>query len=665
MRGILLFVSWRFYDLRIGGIYRQIGKYAVLIVVFDLIYLMKITAMKKTPPSFFCGMLIAILFSFVSAPSAKATCSAQFSHYSGNNPDSIHFYPLVTSSSGYYWTFGDGSAASYLATPWHLYSAPGTYQVCLVVNDSGVYCTWCDSITIPPPPCNAQFNYYALLNNPDSLHFYPTTTSAIGYYWSFGDGNHSYSPTPWHHYANAGIYYVCLTISTAPGVYCSWCDSIFITSNANCNAQFYHYASGNNPDSVHFYPATTNANGYYWSFGDNTTSGQATPWHHYANAGTYYVCLSINVAPGVYCTWCDSVTVTASAPPPCDAHFAYYTLNNPDSVHFYPNSSTASYYYWTFGDGATSTQHYVWHHYAAPGTYYVCLVVNNQGSYCTWCDSVVIPGSNPPPCNTHFSWYTLSNPDSLHFYPTGTGGGAYYWSFGDGTNATQQYPWHFYSSPGTYAVCLTVNNGGNYCTWCDSIHILPYSGCNAQFSFYYLNAYPDSLHFYPTGTPGASCYWSFGDGHTSTQPYPWHQYAAPGTYYVCHVVNNNGTYCTCCDSVIIGTGSSFFQMAPPGGGNNFDFYPVPTGIATTAWNQASAQLSPNPANRALTLQLDHLQRAVSLQLFNANGILVYKQMNMTNGRYEIKTNDLVPGLYFYQLTDQTDFLSTGKISIVH
>src|SRR5438477_4779516 len=85
---------------------------------------------------------------------------------------------------------------------------------------------------------------------------------------------------------------------------------------------------------------------------------------------------------------------TTMAQPVCNAHFSHYSINNPDSVHFYPtgNNATGSHYYWTFGDGTTSTSQYPWHYYVSAGTYYVCLTVTDTTSagFCsdTWCDSV-------------------------------------------------------------------------------------------------------------------------------------------------------------------------------------------------------------------------------------------------------------------------------------
>ncbi|MEO8151242.1 MAG: PKD domain-containing protein, partial [Bacteroidia bacterium] len=156
----------------------------------------------------------------------------------------------------------------------------------------------------------------------------------------------------------------------------------------------------------------------------------------------------------------------------CNAEFVHYSVSNPDSVHFYPTSSNATSWYWSFGDGNTSTDHIPWHYYAAPGTYYVCLtIVDSAGTTCDWCDSVHV-GYIPPPCNAEFAHYSISNPDSLHFYPTGSAATSWYWSFGDGTTSNDQYPWHYYSTSGTYYVCLIiVDSAGTTCDWCDSVHV--------------------------------------------------------------------------------------------------------------------------------------------------------------------------------------------------
>ena len=525
----------------------------------------------------------------VTAP-PPPVCNAQFSHYaSTHNPDSIHFYSSNTASTSihYLWNFGDGGTST-SNEPWHLYAGPGSYYVCLTVTNtiSGATCTatWCDSVHIispPPPVCNAHFSHYASTHNPDSIHFYSVNATATStqYLWSFGDGSSSSSIEPWHLYAGPGTYNVCLTvIITTSGGTCTatWCDSVHVMLPPPpvCNAHFYHYTSTHNSDSVHFYNYSPAGTGYLWSFGDGSSSTSNMPWHLYAGTGTYFVCLTVtNTTSTGTCTatWCDSVRVVSPPPPVCNAHFYHYaSTHNPDSIHFYSiNAAANTYQYlWNFGDGTVSTSYNPWHLYADTGTYNVCLTVTNTtvGGTCTstWCDNIHVTLPPPPVCNAHFSHYASThNPDSLHFYTAGAIASPYHylWSFGDGTTSTSSEPWHLYTGPGTYYVCLTVTSTtvGGTCTasWCDSVRVIqpPPPVCNAHFNHYPSTHNPDSIHFYSANTSATSFqyFWSFGDGSTSSSVEPWHLYTGPGAYYVCLTVTSTNVGGTCtatwCDSI--------------------------------------------------------------------------------------------------------------------
>jgi PKD repeat protein len=593
---------------------------------------------------------------------AHTTCNAAFSHYYINNPDSLHFYPNGTTATAYYWNFGDGTTSTQ-QYPWHYYNQAGTYYVCLTVADtSGVTCTSCDTVTVGhPSTCNAAFNHYTI-HNPDSLHFYPTGTGGMTWYWNFGDGTTSSQEYPWHFYTSSGTYYVCLTVVDSAGSTCTSCANVVVGSQPACNAAFSHYALGTS-DSLHFYATGGGITSYYWNFGDGTTSTQSIPWHYFTGAGTYYVCLTVVDTSGATCTSCDTVTVghtttciasfghyvigghdsiryyptgtvgisyywsfgdgtystqqyvihsysssgtynvcltvvdtaggtctqcdtvTVGASTVCNASFAHYPWGNSDSTHFYPLGTSISSYSWNFGDGTTSTASAPFHVFTSPGTYYVCLsVVTTSGATCSSCDTVHI--GSVTSCNAQFSYYTIHNPDSLHFYPTGTGASSYYWSFGDGSTSTSQYPWHYYIHSGTYYVCLTVaDSAGATCTWCDSVHVnVTNNSCNATFVHYNIGN-PDSVHFYPTGPVQTSYYWTFGDGGTSTTFNPWHYYSSPGTYYAClTVADTNGASCTTCDTVTVAASTtcnasfSHYTIHNP---DSLHFYP--TGTPMTSW----------------------------------------------------------------------------------
>ena len=76
--------------------------------------------------------------------------------------------------------------------------------------------------------------------------------------------------------------------------------------------------------------------------------------------------------------------------PPPQAAFSYviedslaFQVAFYDGTRFSPES-----WYWEFGDGASSTERFPIHTYAAPGAYEVCLTASNQTGSDMFCDTV-------------------------------------------------------------------------------------------------------------------------------------------------------------------------------------------------------------------------------------------------------------------------------------
>lgn len=130
----------------------------------------------------------------------------------------------------------------------------------------------------------------------------------------------------------------------------------------------------------------------------------------------------------------------------------------------------------------------------------------------------------------------------------------YYWWFSDGNNSsTQQNPSYTFSAGGTYTVCFSIWDSINQCSdsVCVPITVAP-CGCTADFTAIDSAGY---WYFLPTTTASqpATYYWDFGDGNNSSQQYPWHQYANPGTYTVCLIVlDANQQFCdSTCHTIVV------------------------------------------------------------------------------------------------------------------
>ncbi len=137
----------------------------------------------------------------------KKYISAKFSTYKVK--DTVFFYEtLYNQNAVHYWTFGDNTTSTQF-NPVHVYSKNGTYQVCLLVNDTvtGFKEAYCDSIILTDIPCaKADFNYTIDSN---VVTFNNLSSPAMPYnYWLFGDGLESSVQNPSHIYNNSGNYVV-------------------------------------------------------------------------------------------------------------------------------------------------------------------------------------------------------------------------------------------------------------------------------------------------------------------------------------------------------------------------------------------------------------------------------------------------------------------------
>ncbi len=383
---------------------------------------------------------------------------------------------------------------------------------------------------------------------------------------------------------------------------------IFSTNRAaaqNCQANFNYSTSG----STVSFANTSTASGAsisQWSFGDGGYSYQTNPNHTYAN-GSYWVCLyTYDSTYSCSDSTCQYITIN-NGTGNCDASFTAYP-DTANQVGFYPSSTNRGlFYYWTFGDGASSNLQYPYHQYSSPGTYLACLYVYDSLQTCSdsLCQYITV-NSGTGNCDASFTTY----PDTANhvgFYPNSTNRGLfYYWTFGDGNYSYQQYPYHQFANPGTYLACLYVYDSIQTCSdsICQYITVGGISGCQASFSLYPDTSSAFAAYFYSTSTPstGLTYFWTFGDGTTSTSQYAQHTYSTPGNYLVCLAIYNPNTQCSdsICANITVSqaNGVQMISMSVEDDkeiGTDISSYPNPfsevTNISYTITKKASVSVS--------------------------------------------------------------------------
>ncbi len=171
-------------------------------------------------------------------------------------------------------------------------------------------------------------------------------------------------------------------------------------------------------------------------------------------------------------------------------------------------------------------------YYTSPGVYDITLTYTTSGG-CV--DSVkkikgIVVGPKPAanyiadPLDAcafkeiNFTDKTSGNPDK------------WVWFFGDGGSAVNQNPSHLYNDTGYFSVTLiAINNGcADTITNINQVHIHPPV---ARFSFMKTCTVPRQAIFNDQSIGADYWLWDFGDGTTSTEQNPTHDYPNPGTIY--------------------------------------------------------------------------------------------------------------------------------------
>lgn len=285
---------------------------------------------------------------------------------------------------------------------------------------------------------------------------------------------------------------------------------------------------------------------YSWNFGDGSSSTLQNPLHTYNGSGPFIACLTIATSTGCTSTYCDTIQFASTS---CAAGFSYSLISGNNNFQFTNQSVTVGppYYYWTFGDGTTSTLANPQHTYTTSGLFTVCLWVTDSVQQCAdqYCTQILVQGTGS--CQAAFTSFTDTTNNTTYFYDQSTGSPSnWVWIIDNIYTMTGQNPLYQFPTSGWHWVCLTISDSASGCwdTQCDSIYVPANNGanCNGIFSYTVQN---NVVTFAGVAAGNYTGYvWNFGDGSTSTLLNPVHTYANPGVYTVCFDLYFNGAICS-------------------------------------------------------------------------------------------------------------------------
>lgn len=149
-----------------------------------------------------------------------------------------------------------------------------------------------------------------------------------------------------------------------------------VMADSSFKKGIYNYFSGikDQPYAVSFQPSLLTEE-YSWDFGDGFTSNEKEPTHIFAKPGKYNVCLTTRNSSGCMSTICNAHRVESGNP--FKASISVLSGNG-TTISFGSTTSggTAPFkYFWSFGDGTTSTVINPVCNYKYRGGYPVSLIV--------------------------------------------------------------------------------------------------------------------------------------------------------------------------------------------------------------------------------------------------------------------------------------------------
>ncbi len=322
--------------------------------------------------------------------------------------------------------------------------------------------------------------------------------------------------------------------------------------------------SGCVPFRVDFIDTLGKGKKYYWDFGnglrDTTVAPNFSTFTNYTAVGTYTV--RVIAEDSTTCNIRDTVFIKIKAgdnfanlgfravkDPPCTSlNYTFVNESVPTRGSFGPQS-----FVWDFGDGsAPQVAFNGTHTFPAIGDYDVTLTLVDT-LFCNAPDKITITIRVNPVVEAKFNTSPVGCAPYSAQFTNLSGTSDVTWEFSDGTTSTVENPVKLYSVPGTYQVRLIARdpNTCNKIDTSDYFTIVVSPKPDARFSWGPIPPQRNTPTQFNNLSTGAIRYlWNFGDGESSTEVNPRHQYNATGNY-TAELIAYNAQNCTDTFSLVV------------------------------------------------------------------------------------------------------------------
>ncbi|WKV11889.1 PKD domain-containing protein [Marivirga harenae] len=222
------------------------------------------------------------------------------------------------------------------------------------------------------------------------------------------------------------------------------------------------------------------------------------------------------------------------------------------TIQFQNKSQDAVEWFWDFGNGETSTEENPKVTFI-PGSYTVTLTSTNGECSKTSTEAEFIQIDDLT-SDFSFEFDQSCLPVTVSFQDQSVNATSWQWDFGDGTTSTDQNPTHIYFEAPKRSVKLIIENE-NGCKLSIKKPMNFIFSANFEVDKKQI-CQDDIVEFSAKSDDAVSWFWDFGDGNSSTERNPQHQFQSAGIFDVQLIAENNSG---CADTVLM---QQYIEVTP-------------------------------------------------------------------------------------------------------
>lgn len=446
---------------------------------------------------------------------------------------------ILPPNFNYEWNFGDDNISTEIS-PSHIYQEAGNYTVTLKIsNTEGCTADFVKVVNVAPEPIVSFSAEEVCIGN--ATEFINTTQISNGnlsYYWDYGDGNFSTEKSPSHEYINSGKYLVTLLVTSDQGCINEITNEIEVAPEPIVSFDVENVCHG---EEMFFINSSTIESGeivsYLWNFGDGTNSIDENPSKIYLESGEYTVTLQLISDKG--CLKQEEKTILVKEVPVSNFSVINACLGDENIFEDLSTSTIGSLeYFWDFGDGQISYEENPIHTYHEVGEYEVIhTVTTSEGCAHTIQKSAKV--FSIPVLDFTVDDICLGENLNVRNLSGGDSEINYTWTINDenNTSVTSFEPNFDITVSRSYTIRLdAVSKNGCVNSISKNVDVYPNpltdfeadSVCVGQITNFTNHTSIDNSIF----DSNLNYHWDFGDGNSSIEENPTHEYESTGLYLV-------------------------------------------------------------------------------------------------------------------------------------